>query len=357
MKELKIWGSILIDQKVIAILKFSDHDIGRTPIVGERENLFASVSGACFSVPPEQPEELANYGFGLKVGLQAVFPYSVSCYSHRPSEALSRDSRVAVLLSNIKPYPILAGSAVLLGVDHAMCDDVDLVKYIEVGTRPEERAHVARELRHLVEVLKPATFKATLNNSTNDLPPTPPLSGDGDMRIGRLLDMILGNDRQNPDTQKIAQLASAKLKWPAQSFGLGKPVSLQLHFVHSAFIDKDIHPHQEVHECTTEDFLHTNQHWLASSFWNYFQFLKRGILSELQENNAIKASKRAAMLFGLLGDRGAQAVIVDLLNGFNRLSTVAQGDRRTQMASLIGNLREELAIACNGEEAHYAARQ
>jgi hypothetical protein len=340
----------LIDQRVIEILKLSDQGIRERAGVAALEVLYARVTSEYFSVPPEQPEELLNYGFGIKPGVQAVLSYCISSYARRPSEILSQDPRGAALLSKIKPYPVLAGSAVLLGIDHCICDDVDLVQYIDVGTRLEERVNVAKKLRKLVEDLKPTTLKASLNNTIGNRP-RPPRFAEGEQRIRNLLGMIVGPDPRNPNSQAISELAGAQLAWRASTFGVGKPVSLQLHFVHKAFVDKDVHPQQEVHECDAIAFLHVNQHWLAPSFRNYFQFLIRGIQSELATHDAIKASKRAAMLFGLVGNLRAQVEVISLLDNYLGLNDDEQRDSRAQIESIIDNLREALANACNTEEA------
>ena len=340
----------MIDRRVIRILELSDQGVGEPAAVAELESLYALVTSGYFSVPPEQPEELSNYGFGLKEGVPAILPYCVSPFARQPSERLGQYPKIAALLSKIEPYPILAGSAVLLGVEHAICDDIDLVTYIEVGTRPEERLHVARELRRLVKDMKPHTLKASFQNSEGNKP-RPTWSKEGQHDINRLLDRIVGSDSRNPDTKEIARLASAQLEWPASSFGLGKRVSLQLHFVHRAFIDMNVHPQQEVHECDARKFLHTNQHWLAKSFWNYFQFLTRGIQREVVKDDEIKAYKRAAMLFGLVGESGDQAKVVSMLDQFLGLDEDEQKESRSQIASIIESLRENLAHARNGEEA------
>ncbi|MFA9262927.1 MAG: hypothetical protein ACEQSB_06300, partial [Undibacterium sp.] len=205
-------------------------------------------------------------------------------------------------------------------------------------------------LRQLVEDLKPTALKASLNNAFGNRP-RPPRFAEGEQRIRNLLNLIVGPDPRNPDPQAITELASAQLEWRASTFGFGKPVSLQLHFVHMAFVDKDVHPQQEVHECDAKAFLHINQHWLAPSFRNYFQFLIRGIQSELAAHDTIKASKRAAMLFGLVGNLGAQAEVVSRLDNYLGLNEDDQRDSRAQIESIIGNLREALADACNRKEA------
>lgn len=336
----------MIDNRVLKILEFSEQNVGEHAPVADREGLFASLCGEVFVAPPEQPDELANYGFGLKNGVHAVVPYCLSTYGRQPTEGLSRDVKLAELLSKIVPYPILAGSAVYLGANHAMCDDIDLVQYVMIGATRAERIDVAKRLRQLIDDLCPTSLKASLNNMDDDKP-MPPCAAEGTKNVRKYLGELVGVDPFRPDPKLIAQLGSAQMIWSAETFSLGKPISLQLHFVHQSFFDKDVHPYQEAHECEAAAFLHTNQHWLAPSMCNYFGFLKRGIQEQLAEGDIIKAAKRAAILFGLVGNSTAQRELVSILDVYADLSDDGQQRSRKKMEPMISDLRKVAADAYN----------
>ena len=332
----------MIDERITRILQLSEQGVGQKPAVADREREFASVCADVFSDPPTQPEELANYGFGLRETVVAVLPYCVSACSKQSSVRLLDEPKISDLMAKIKAYPILAGSAVFLGVDHALCEDVDLVHYVTVGTTRVERVAVATEIRRLVEGLNPNTFLVSHNNS-GDIMPAPWRSAEGRKRIRGLLDQLVGDDPKNPDPENIASIGWIQLAWSPNSSGLKKPITLQLHFVHRSFADKDVHPYQELHECDANDFVHTNKPWLAPSFRHYFSFLARAITPQLVSEDVVKAAKRAAVFLGLVGDVDAQGRLVALLDGYSMLDDDGKRQSRESMEGMIGELREEVS--------------
>ncbi len=341
---------LLVDQRVKKIFQLSRRSAHGPTHVNELESLFASVSCDCFATPPEQPNELANYGFGLRSDVQTILPYCVSHCSRQLFYDRKKYPKMSKFLEKIDPYPILAGSAVFLGADHAICDDVDLVKYMTIGTTQEERSNVGLEFRRLIKEMHPTSLKASLNNAGNDKP-KPPVEAIGSVKIRQYLDKLVGNNVDNPDPQLVARLKSAQLIWSAETMGLNKQITLKVHFVHSAFPNSDIHPYQEVHECAPNDFLHTNRHWLAPSFCGYFGFLLQGIQDQLVKNDPIKAAKRAAILFGIVGCSVSQKEIIQLLDNYPNLDPADKVQRRKQMIAKIGGLQQAAASVYNSMEA------
>ena len=312
----------MIEPRIDRILGLSNHIVGEHPRVAEREDLFAEISREVFPNPPAQPYELENYGFGLINHVSAVVPFCVGEYAYEPQSQVAQHPKLATFLAKLEPYPILAGSAVFLGTDHAICDDVDLVTYVDLGTTEEERQDVGRRLREIVEEFRPAELISQMSSGPEG-EPAGKLKGIGDTEIPALLDSLVGTDPKHPDPRLVARLVSAQLEWTAEFFELGKPVSLRVHFVHLANEDKDIHPYQELHGCKAEDFLHTNRNWLTPSFGYYYGFLRKGLLEirgkKTSERDIIKKAKRAAMILGIFGrHRHEQRILVDLLDAYPR---------------------------------------
>lgn len=334
----------MFDRRVLTILTLSDRRAVEPAPVADREAEFASLCKQFFPAPPEQPDELANYGFGLKQSVRAVLPYCISAHARQPVVELSQDPKLAALLARIEPYPIFAGSAVFLGANHPMCDDLDLVQYIFVGAGRDERLEVATGLRKMVVDLDPASLKASLNN-TSDGPQVPPQIARGRTSIRDYLDELLGSDASQPDPKLVARLASAQIAWPASAYRIRKVISLQLHFIHQSFVDKDIHPYQETHECDAAQFLHSNRYWLDSSFRNYFGFLFRGIQQQLVNNDIIKAAKRAAVLSGLVGNTNAQNTLISHLMAYPDGDETGQQRIRDMMRSIIIDVQKAAANA------------
>lgn len=329
----------MVDARVVQILELSDVPAGTRPSVGTIEYDFARLSRERFANPPYQPSHLENYGFGLQTGVKSVIPYCIA--GHVVPPTLRSHREIKTLIQNIEhsdivtPYPILAGSAVFLGINHDNCDDVDLVIYVPVGARDDERKAVGRFFRQLVTATQPTELKATVIISGNRTKKLSTKRSSG--TIGDLLDRIVGKKPTEPDPEVIADLASAQLIFDADPHGLGKQTTLKIQLTPLNFVDTDIHPYQELPECDEHEFYHTNKHWLAPSFVHFFRFLFWGVTEQLAEQNIVKAGKRAAMLAGMAGDWDAQKEIIDAIRAFTPTTDT------TTLKLALEKLRSEVA--------------
>ncbi|WP_417463278.1 hypothetical protein [Kordiimonas sp.] len=282
----------------------------------------------------------------MQTGVQSIIPFCIA--NHVVPPTLRSHPEIRTLIQKIQhsgsitPYPILAGSAVYLGIGHINCDDVDLVAYVPVGAKDDERKAVGRFLRQLVTATRPTELKASVIVSDNKIKKLSTKRSGG--TADNLLDRILGEDPTEPDPEIIVNLASAQLIFDADPKSLGKQMTLKIHCTPLNFVDTDIHPHQELPECDEHDFFHTNKHWLAPSFVHFFRFLIRGVNEQQEKQNIVKAAKRAAMLAGMAGDWDVQKEIIDLITA----STTTT--KTKDIGSIVDNLRREIAteVTLNG---------
>lgn len=304
----------MFDIRVLRILDF-DRDPEGQMALGDREQAFSDFATGCFPATFAQNTFLTNYGFGVVDGIPAVVPFNLA----RTADCLAAGfplSPTSTQLEEYGHYPILAGSAVFLGPDHDLCEDIDFVFYMEVGDDPEVRKRIAEKLVEVVKQSQPYLVETSVRGKNNP-GKWPAVGKDIPLLIQR--DILRANILDTHEA--IGNLGYVHFAWPAGAVTPGKPVSLRVHILHSNVKNTDIHPYQEIHCCEAPEFFHRNKHWLSESFGSYLDFLRYEITESSIELNPIKATKRAIPLAGMVGAFDAQFDLLDLLRVYAESGT------------------------------------
>lgn len=324
----------MFDDQVVEILEFF-LDPGGEIATGDREKTFSNFTLGFLPADVSRIVYLLNYGFGLAASIPAIVPYNLSHRANGYVRGLPLGP-AATHFGHDGKYPILAGSAVFLGADHALCEDLDFVLYLEVGDLPEVRHTVAKKFVEQVMLARPQQVVIAVNGK--DRGEWPATGEEIPEKIERYIPLI---DVAETST-KIGNIRHVHLEWPAHEVALGKPASLRIHFVHSNTVSRDIHPYQEMHGCNAPDFFHRNKHWLSGSFGAYFEWLRNKISEQSVENSPIKAAKRAIPLSGMVGDVDTQSRLVGLLDAYGHQS--AESTMRTKTLEAIKKIVHDIRI-------------
>lgn len=287
---------------------------GRRPI-SEYEEEFTSLSGKIFGDISSQDAKLTNYGFCVADDERGILPYCVNsiCVCQRLSSEI--DKYFIGKSEYFQDYPVLAGSAIFLGMDHPECNDLDVVNYITVNQDSKKRREIIQELWAFANSFDPEKVKIKPTGARMEF------TGAETVTLGResRQKYNVGLDRSTGNRPKffgidIADIESIIFNNVSNAGSGEKPVNVYFHCIQSVMENLDTHPYQEVHFCSGTEFFHLDRSWLVRSIADHFTFLKGKIAENKDAEDPVKSVKRAIVLAGITGAFELQGQLVKLLN-------------------------------------------